>query len=110
MVLMDNFMYFFLNKNQNNDTCTTCTVLRYCVMLWRNVFPYNYIFFFKLTNCQLTVNCAKITEMPDKLETQPYGIITMAMTVLGIIVNLSSIILLCKRKRNSMFHSLLKVI
>jgi hypothetical protein len=45
----------------------------------------------------------------DKVNTQAYGIIIMAMTVLGVIVNVSSIVLLCKRKRASMFHSLLKV-
>ena len=45
----------------------------------------------------------------DEPETQIYGIIMMAMTVLGIIVNISSIILLSRRERPSMFHSSLKV-
>ena len=43
------------------------------------------------------------------IETQPYGIVTMAMTVLGIIVNISSLFLLCKHKQRQMFHSLLMV-
>ena len=49
-------------------------------------------------------------KMSENVYIQPYGIVTMAMTVLGIVVNVSSIVLLCKKKRNSMFHTLLKVI
>lgn len=47
--------------------------------------------------------------MSQQVNTQPYGILIMAMTLLGAVVNVSSIILLSKTKRSSMFHSLLKV-
>ena len=47
--------------------------------------------------------------LEEEVNVQAYGILMMAMTVLGAIVNVSSIIILSRRNTASMFHTSLKV-
>ena len=48
-------------------------------------------------------------EENDKVNVQAYGILMMAMTALGAIINITSIIILSRRDTPSMFHTSLKV-
>ena len=48
-------------------------------------------------------------EENDKVDVQAYGILMMAMTALGAIVNVSAIIILSRRDTPTMFHTSLKV-
>ena len=43
------------------------------------------------------------------LDSQIYDVVMIAMTILGVVVNISAIVLLQRKNRSSMFHSLLKV-
>ena len=48
-------------------------------------------------------------EENDKVNVQAYGILMMAMTALGAIINITSIIILSRRDTPTMFHTSLKV-
>ena len=43
------------------------------------------------------------------LDSQVYDIVMIAMTILGVVVNITSIIILQRKNRSTMFHTLLKV-
>ena len=45
----------------------------------------------------------------DHLDSQVYDVVMIAMTILGVVVNISAIIILQRKNQSSMFHSLLKV-
>ena len=45
----------------------------------------------------------------DHLDSQVYDVVMIAMTILGVVVNISAIIILQRKNQSSMFHLLLKV-
>eukprot|EP00093_Oithona_nana_P012695 12695.XXX_117927_118591_1 [CDS] Oithona nana genome sequencing. len=46
----------------------------------------------------------------DNLDSQIYDVVMIAMTILGVVVNITAIIILQRKNRCSMFHSLLKIL
>ena len=76
-----------------------------------------FLIFFRLKIVFWNMRCiffsGKIDKMSgeenDKVNVQAYGILMMAMTALGAIINISSIIILSRRDTPTMFHTSLKV-